>query len=180
MPFPLLHRLFFALRPPRPQAGRLAQLGYALPAAGTRVPIDRLHLTVSLTDDYDLFPAALARAMVEAGGAVRAEAFPVLLDQLSGSRRSIVARPRRMPDALRRFGHALDGALAERGVARRRGARFSPHVTLLYRAGYPFAAPVDPIGWQAEEFVLIHSIVGATRHIELGRWPLHPPAATLH
>ena len=175
-----LHRLFFALRPPLAQAGRLAQLSYALPASGTRVSIDRLHLTVSLTEDYELFPASRARAMLDAGNAVRAEAFPVLLDQLVGGSRSIVARPRRMPDELRLFARQLDGALAERGVGRRKGSRFSPHVTLLYRDGDPFAAPVDPIGWLAEEFVLIHSIVGATRHIELGRWPLRPAAATLH
>jgi 2'-5' RNA ligase len=31
---------------------------------------------------------------------------------------------------------------------------------------------VAPIAWRAREFVLVHSLLGQTRHIPLARWPL--------
>ncbi len=32
--------------------------------------------------------------------------------------------------------------------------------------------PVWPVSWRADAFVLIHSLVGLTEHVELGRWAL--------
>jgi 2'-5' RNA ligase len=52
--------------------------------------------------------------------------------------------------------------------------RFAPHVTLSYKPdglGHEF---IEPIHWTVTEFLLIESVVGETRHIELGRWPLRP------
>jgi 2'-5' RNA ligase len=31
---------------------------------------------------------------------------------------------------------------------------------------------VDPIRWSAHDFVLVHSLIGQTKHIHLGRWGL--------
>ncbi|HEY0413404.1 MAG TPA: hypothetical protein VGD66_09695 [Allosphingosinicella sp.] len=54
----------------------------------------------------------------------------------------------------------------------RDGWKFNPHCTLLYRKGESFLRPSPPFEWAATELVLVHSLVGANRHIELGRWPL--------
>ena len=43
-------------------------------------------------------------------------------------------------------------------------------MTLFYRNGEPFSRPVRPVRWIAEEFVLIHSIVGRTQYDVLGCW----------
>jgi 2'-5' RNA ligase len=49
---------------------------------------------------------------------------------------------------------------------------FTPHVTLLYDGMSVAEQPVDPISWTVGEFVLVHSLLGQTRHIILDRWPL--------
>jgi 2'-5' RNA ligase len=48
-------------------------------------------------------------------------------------------------------------------------------MTLGYRDGRPFSERIAPVGWDAEEFVLIHSHLGKTRHEVVGRWPLRGP-----
>lgn len=51
-------------------------------------------------------------------------------------------------------------------------SRFTPHVTLLY-GDRPIAEQrVETIGWKVQEFVLVRSLHGEGKHIELGRWPL--------
>jgi 2'-5' RNA ligase len=59
--------------------------------------------------------------------------------------------------------------------ARDGGYRFNPHVTLLYRNSAPFTETVTPFAWEVREFVLIHSLLGQTRHTPLGMWPLKGP-----
>lgn len=31
---------------------------------------------------------------------------------------------------------------------------------------------IEPIRWTAREFVLVHSLLGRSRHVPLGRWAL--------
>jgi hypothetical protein len=58
---------------------------------------------------------------------------------------------------------------------------YTPHVTLLYDDQLVPATAVQAIGWTATELVLVHSLLGETRHIHLGRWPLSGAATvTLH
>ena len=58
-------------------------------------------------------------------------------------------------DALR---HRLAEALARAGLGAWRCARFSPHVTLAYRAGRPRNEWAEPVSWTVRDFVLIESI----------------------
>jgi len=71
----------------------------------------------------------------------------------------------RMRDAL---GEAMVAAGLERWVS----PHFTPHVTLLYDDRRLAERAVEPIGWTAHEFVLMRSVLGQTRHMALGRWPL--------
>jgi len=45
-------------------------------------------------------------------------------------------------------------------------------VTLLYDDVLVQERAVEPIRWTVSEFVLVHSLLGQTRHIPLARWSL--------
>jgi RNA 2',3'-cyclic 3'-phosphodiesterase len=83
------------------------------------------------------------------------------------------------------FRQSLCSALEQSGVFRRTHLPYTPHVTLLYdrsegRARRRLEQKVEPVGWTVREFVLVHSLLGQTRHVALRRWPLvaHRPSAT--
>lgn len=75
-------------------------------------------------------------------------------------------------DALHRFRARLGEELTRAGFGRCVSRTFEPHVTLAYAAQQVPAETVDEIRWTATEFVLIHSLLGQTRHIRLGSWAL--------
>jgi 2'-5' RNA ligase len=138
-------------------------------------------MTTNITGDYADYPDALVGAMAAAGDAVMLPSFTVALDRLSGSAASVALRPADPTEELKRLQRQLELMLRRCGVPLREGWRFNPHVTLLYRNGKRFGKAIEPIQWQALDFVLVHSWVGRTRHTILKRWPLLPAAsATLH
>ena len=51
-------------------------------------------------------------------------------------------------------------------------SQVTPHVTLLYDDVLVEERAVEPIRWTVREFVLVHSLLGQTRHVPLARWPL--------
>ena len=167
------HRLFFALLPP---AEVIAAIGEHRASVGlTRgfISDDRLHMTLAITDDHDTGPPPpLTTAALAAGAAVRSAPIHVLLDEAVGGAGTIVLRSHEKLDHLFALQRRLASSLSAAGVPMRRGWRFNPHVTIGYRRGAPFAAPILPISWRAQDLVLIHSHVGLTRHDILARWPL--------
>lgn len=167
------HRLFFALKPPKREAARIGRVRDRLKSTAGIVDDDRLHATLAITDDFADFPERLARTLVGIGDEVAGAPFPVMLDRLVGSARSVALRPGKASPPLRDVQRQLQGPM-ERLRTLRAGWSFSPHVTLVYRDGAPFNERIETIAWEGSEFVLIHSIVGRTRHIELARWPLVP------
>jgi len=58
------------------------------------------------------------------------------------------------------------------GVWPNHGFRFDPHVELARGQAESVRRRVWPISWRADEFVLIHSLVGLSEHVPIGRWPL--------
>ena len=62
--------------------------------------------------------------------------------------------------------------MVDAGIGKYVRSSFKPHVTLLYDDGHVPPQTSLPIGWTVDELVLIHSLVGQSRHIVLGRWPL--------
>jgi RNA 2',3'-cyclic 3'-phosphodiesterase len=168
---PLSHRLFYALLPSPVEARRIGLQRDRVTHIGSPVTNDRLHMTLGISDDFARFPQPLADAMVTIAERASAEPLRVELDRLAASRTSVALRPGRVPPALRQLSAELVEPLERRGLARPDWS-FHPHVTLAYRLGEPFNESIAPVVLDAAEFVLIHSIVGATQHIELGRWPL--------
>lgn len=169
---PVAHRLFYAILPPAKERQQLGLMRDEQQGAESIVADDRLHLTLAVTPEYPVVPKGLVAEMTAAGDALRADPVEILLDQLSGSNKSVALRPAKSPPALRLLNNRLEAPLRRLGAALDR--EFSPHLTLLYRKGRPFVRAIQPIAWQATEFVLIHSHIGHSRHETLGRWPLAP------
>lgn len=167
------HRLLYALRPAPLARNLIGVQRDQLGLADALVENDRLHITLGITEDFERRPYAAAKDLLAIAEQVSAAPVPVTLDRVSagGDGDSIALRPSRKIDALAELGHQLQRGLRAAGLLRR-GWDFHPHVTLLYRKGRPFTRTIPPIGWEATDFVLIHSILGAHQHIELGRWPL--------
>lgn len=128
-------------------------------------------MTLAISGDYWSFPGVLADRMRAIGAEAAAEPFDVTLDRLAVSPRSVALRPGGGNAGLAALQARLEAGLGALGVLCR-DWRFSPHVTLAYRAGRSAGRAVPPIRWRADSFVLIHSLVGETRHAELGEWPL--------
>jgi RNA 2',3'-cyclic 3'-phosphodiesterase len=49
---------------------------------------------------------------------------------------------------------------------------YTPHMTLLYDSAGVAEHAIEPVSWRATEFRLVHSLLGQTKHISLGSWPL--------
>ncbi|HEY0112616.1 MAG TPA: 2'-5' RNA ligase family protein [Allosphingosinicella sp.] len=165
------HRYFFCLRPSPLLAKRIGAFRSSLGYRGSIVSDHRLHVTLGITGDYPLPFPKVADCMMAIGGQIDAEPFSLFLDRLSGSDEVIALRPSRRPPQLGILQRQIERWMRRSGVLRE-GWKFAPHSTLLYRKGDPFLLPCEPFEWAATELVLIHSLVGATRHVELGRWPL--------
>lgn len=165
------HHLFFALKPPLAQARQIGLIRDRIERPDAIVSNERLHVTLAITRNYPELPAEVAARMTAIGESVAADPFGIAFDRLSGGERSVALRPSRRPPALRALQKQLDDALAYWNL-RRAGWSFNPHITLAYWRRQPLLMPIAPIGWEARELVLVHSVVGRTLHIELGRWPL--------
>ncbi len=166
------HRLFFALFPPPLVARRIAHWAERFGPHAALVRADRLHVRLDILDDSDMFPSDVAERLIEVSTLIAADPFMIELDQVSGGGGTIALRPRLRNPALQSLASAISGARAEAGIAGREGYRFSPHLTLLYREGRPFSETVTPFAWEVKEFTLVHSLLGHTRHVPLGSWPL--------
>ncbi|MDB5775495.1 MAG: 2-5 ligase [Herbaspirillum sp.] len=173
-------RLFFAILP-NPDAAavitrqaRLLREEYGM--RGRLIASGRLHVTLSYLGDYLGLPQALVAAAVTAGASVRAAPFELAFDRAG----SFPGRPRNRPFvllngedgvALAALHRTLAGALEKAGLGPA-NSRYTPHVTLLYDNRLAPVRPIAPIAWTVREFVLIHSLLGRSRHVPLARWPL--------
>lgn len=167
----LCHRLFYALVPPPQTCASIGRLRDALGPCTAPVADTRLHLTLAITPDFAGFPANLAEQMLLWGAQAAVDPFGMVLDRIGASPHAVALRPSHCPPALAALSHQLREPLARARVLRS-GWHFRPHVTLLYREAAPFVRPIAPLAWEVTDCVLIHSLVGETRHRILGRWPL--------
>lgn len=141
---------------------------------------ENLHLTLYHLGDFARFPQAVADKAGAAAAAVGVAPFEIVLDQaISFSRRT----SRDLPcvllageplDPLKQFQRALVATLKAAGLYRY--ASFTPHLTLLYDGTAVERQPVEPIRWQATEFVLIRSLIGKGEHETVARWALSSPS----
>lgn len=174
-------RLFFAVFPDAGAAARIVELGQELRCQhrlrGKVMVAERLHVSLHHIGDYAQAPdqriVALAR---DVAASVRLPAFSV---EFNGAM-SFRGRPDNQPFVLlgddgtiglAMLQQALGTALEKAGLGRC-AAHFTPHVTLMYGDRLVADRSVSPVSWRVNEFVLVHSLLGRSRYLALGRFPL--------
>ena len=171
-----IHRLFFAIRLDHASAVAAAALGAKLHSRRLQAE-DRLHITLHWLRDHASLPAELVTVAMAAGGRVDMAPFDVVFDRaetLHGPQEvgPLVLKGSTGLIALRRFQRALGDAMRDAGIGHLARSTFKPHVTLAYAGRAIDTQAIDPIRWTVKEFFLIHSVLGESKHIVLGRWPL--------
>ena len=179
-------RLFFALFPSDEAIPQIVKTSQQLRdehgLTGKSLSNDRLHVTLHHVGDYaGGLPNGLVETAQDVASTMAMPAFEVTFDRAM----SFAGRPRNRPfvmrgneringglSALMAFQKTMYLAMCRAGLqGPRANAKFAPHVTLMYDdQGIPEQA-VEPVSWTAHDFVLVHSLLGQTRHIHLGRWP---------
>ena len=173
-------RLFFALWPPRDVAQALHAWAGAVAreAGGRAVPVANIHLTLAFLGELE--PARASEA-IEAGAAVRSEAFELEFDEgRYWAHNDIVwAGPSKVPAGLQALVRKLCAALSGAGFKTDDRA-FQAHFTLLREARAPSAFTAPPRQrMRVEEFLLVRSELSA-RGPSYGvreRYPLVRPRA---
>ena len=174
-------RLFFAIYPNVDAAARIARLAQHLCGEhrlkGRPLAAERLHVTLHHLGDYVGLPEALVAAAINAASTIAMRPFEVAFDRAGRfgggtGKRPFVLLGGDGITALTAFQQALGMAMKKAGLGRLAESRFTPHMTLLYDDRRVSEQAVETIGWTAHEFVLVHSLLGRTRHVPLARWVL--------
>ncbi|RZI83972.1 MAG: 2'-5' RNA ligase [Rubrivivax sp.] len=175
-------RLFFAILPPPDVAERIdhlaAQLRQQHGLQGPPHKVGRFHITLHHLGDYAGLPPDVIAAASRAAESVVWPPFDLTFDRamsFSGHRSSRPFVLRGSDEGLKtlvQFQQALGLAMTKAGIGRLVDTRFTPHVTLLYDRSLVADEAIEPIRWTADQFVLVHSLLGQTRHIHLSNWTL--------
>lgn len=168
-------RVFFALWPDAGTAEHLAALGHAMASdhGGRAMRETTLHMTLEFVGGATAAEIDMLRA---AAAKVQAAAFDVTLDRLGfwPTQGIIWAGCRQVPKPLLRLHEDLLAQMAWAGL-RPDPKPLVPHVTLTRRSRCRGVPRLEtPLGWQAEEFVLVESHLhqSGARYEIIERWPL--------
>lgn len=172
-------RLFLALRPDADTAAHILALSADLRQQhglkGRALDAERLHVTLLALGDHVGVPQRLVADVQAVLDTVTAAPLPLCFDRLQcfgrGRNNPIVLTAADGLPALQAFQQQLVRTLATRGLVRPEGT-YTPHVTLLYDDRVVATQPVPPVRWTADEFVLVNSHIGQSRHERLMGWPL--------
>ena len=168
----VLHRLLFALIPSAEATTEIARVRGGLGVAKSHVLDHRLHMTLWALDLPMTPTPGIIADLCAAAAKVRGPALRLVLREAVGNGQVACLKPGEPMPVLKAFQQKLQLAIADARIWPNRGFRFEPHVTLAYGQEEGFRREVLPISWRAGEFVLIHSLVGLTEHVPLGRWAL--------
>jgi 2'-5' RNA ligase len=165
-----LDRFFFALKPPELLARSIAEFGRSF--GGEWIRPDRLHMTVAISGDYRAYPSAYVETLLRVGDRIAAAPCRVKLRQLVQSEQSLLLLPDTSDRPFREIYDCIDGGMRGARAPLRRNVGYAPHMTLSYRDALPFQRRIDGFAWDADEVLLIHSLVGRTKHRCLKSWKL--------
>lgn len=177
--------VFFATLPDRETALRLVAVGRALrrryALGGPLLPAMRLHVTVLGFDVSCVGLEACVESARRIGATVRRAPFPVILEGAmsfggGGNRAQVLRCSQGSEAALTGLYDRLRDVTDHLGLSRLGiRERFVPHLTLAYdHRAIPETALEAPIGWLANELVLIRSEQGLGRYTRIDRWPFRP------
>jgi 2'-5' RNA ligase len=172
-------RIFFALLPDAEAAARITAAAEELKLAhgftGTLTRPEHLHITLFHLGDWIALPEEIVRIASMAAAKLDAAPFEVRLHRAVSFSNSTGVYPFVLlseSEALYDFQTKLGVALTQGGLGGATKGEFKPHVTLLRDETRAKPAAIAPIVWRAMDFVLVHSLLGKTTHVHLGRWPL--------
>jgi 2'-5' RNA ligase len=177
------HALFLALVPGEQDAQAISMAGRLIAREcsirGNALEPSRLHVSLYTVGEYgDIFPQDLVDTVMAAATRVVNPAFDVVFDRVATFGGAGESRPFVLKSAtddalatLHAFRRALGMALADAGLPIT-NRKMTPHMTLCYAAQVAPELAIAPVQWQAHEFALIDSHVGAHVHRVLGRWAL--------
>jgi 2'-5' RNA ligase len=174
-------RIFFAVLPDERTAARTYALAEALKRDngfdGTLILPEHLHVTLFHLGDWQVLPQEIVAIAAKAAAEVVAAPFDVTCKRAESFRNRTGIYPFVLTgDAApwRELREALGAALKKNGLGGAVHAEddFKPHVTLLRDQIRAKPMAIEPIAWTVRDFVLIHSLLGQTKHVHLGRWPL--------
>jgi 2'-5' RNA ligase len=174
-------RLFFALLLPPSSAAAITRAADGLRNGcglkGRPIERGRLHVSLHAVGQYDGLPNFIVGRAHRAGAMVSTSPFPLVFDRVVSfgnkqGKRPLVLRPGYDLAPLFTLHSVLGEAMKRAGIGRHIGPHFTPHMTLLYDSRVVRERPIEPIRMNVRDFVLVHSIVGQRRYIELARWPL--------
>lgn len=180
-PQPPTDRLFFALFPGAEVAAKIGQLALQLRVEHVlhSKPLrpERFHVTLHHLGDHAGVPQDIVAAACDAAATVTIPPFQLAFDRVASfsgkpGNRPLVLRGDDGVVALKAFQQVLGKAMQIAGLGRWAEMRFTPHVTLLYDERLVAEQAVEAITWTAQEFVLVHSLIGQSRHLPLRRWAL--------
>ena len=181
---PRLHpsKLFFALKPATFASRRMNRDAAGHARGRTRqtaYPADLLHMTLLCMEQFDAPPRYLRPSIDAALRKIRARPILIELDasDVFGGKKHLVVTSSSANRELRSFVRILRNTLTRHNLPRFPLTSFEPHVTIIYGCGKIDLLPVEtPYSWVAEEFLLIYSHYGESRHEEFGRWDFDPDA----
>jgi 2'-5' RNA ligase len=174
-------RLFFCVMPDDVTRGEVVQFGdeffFLHRLAGSRLRRDRLHMSLHHVGDYPRLPSKVIYAASRAARAVLMAPFEIRLRAVQSFEPAPHKRNRRPLVLLGEGGEALWTLFRTLGLAMlenglKAAAAFTPHMTLSYGPQPVPTQAIEPIRFQARDFVLIRSRLGLTQYDVIDRWPL--------
>jgi 2'-5' RNA ligase len=174
------HRYFFGVHVESAAAARIAEATRRWRAehrlSGAPIPAERLHVTLHHLGDYDAERGGLAATAIEAMNGLEMAPFEVGFDRTMSfwgkqSMPFVLCGSVEL-SGIAALQRALGLSMAKAGLGKWVEKTFTPHVTLLYDDRRVAEQAVEPIRWTVRDFVLMHSLLGETRHTVLGRWDL--------
>jgi len=176
-----VERLFFAIR--LSEAAALEANRAALQACAgfglksKLIPAERLHVTLHWLQDHETLSRELLDRAMAAGGRVGVAPFGVVFDRVESLGDVHHGGPLVLAGgaglaSLRKLQKALAAEMVDAGIGKYVRRSFKPHVTLLYDGKYVAPHAISPVVWTVDELVLVHSLVGRSKHVTLGRWQL--------
>lgn len=171
------NRLFFALKPQPLDAARIALVAAGLVGAkGCRRMIDaaRLHVSMVSLGEYGDFPETLVDEATDLASSIVAQHVNLAFDRLGRfGGGAIVLYNSKVDDGLQLLRTTILDRMSGLPAARNSNRNnFKPHMTISYDGLLFPQQVIDPIRWSATELILVHSLVGKSRHIHLGSWTL--------
>jgi 2'-5' RNA ligase len=175
------HRLFFAIQPTAEVKKRARQIEKEQRAEhGIKAPeraAELMHVSVTAIGDYDQMPDGIVSLARQIAENVACTPMKLTFDRFMSfknkrDRQAFVLCGEGGKAELMRLHVQLGVGLRNAGIKAGIGD-FLPHMTLLYdRTSITPTALETPISWTADEFVLIHSLIGKAKHEIIDRWTL--------